>query len=550
MKCLALFAVAALVISCQSESHTPPPTPSTSLASIHVDVPGPISEILPELIPTKQSVSSLEASKIELESGVVITIPEHSFVYENGTPVTEHVDLIIEDMTSLGAILQSGIRMDAKMPNGEYGAFQTAGMISIKPVQNVKIAPGKTINISFPTKNMDEDFALWKLDEASNEWVQLDDALPVSKPATQVRATSMAPASGIVNTRSINLIEDDEGNQVINFSDQEKYIEELLEKRRGWKPVKAVPFNRSAPYQFPIAFSSRWFKPTPELSNVSPLYLMSVDSASNWSLGHMSIRSAKMHRGVGDYYIVSAPEKKSDTTLYAKVRWSYTREQARNRAAAYAAYAITMHRSDSTMLKLVDHILAEIENLEFRDEEYLALRKQCENYISTTPTIEQPERETYLLHLIIFRASYKDVVDDRIMNEVNQKIMSATAQNGSSRNIDISTFGVYNCDKFYSEPTLRFALNFNTGTGSKFLRLKLVDIESRAIIDLSYNFGQPGNTYSLSLETEFVIIGTDDVNTYLGKVNTANLSTSRPNEVLMVNLENEAELQKVLADLG
>lgn len=559
MKYLALSAVAALVISCQNESHTPPPVPSTTLASVQVDVPGPISEMLPDLIPTEQNVSAVEATTIELESGVVISIPEHSFVHQDGTPVTEHVDLLIEDMTSLGAIMKSGIRMDAKMPNGEYGTFQTAGMISINPVQDVRIAPGKSIGIKFPTKNTDEDFDFWKLDEQTNEWVRIEKSTTVNAQTTQVvQTTSLAPTNTVAGVSFASpfmskLYDVDKTNWVPTFTNQGEYASKLLDMRKGWLLPEPMALNRGNPLQSLRPFRNRKFKPLPELSAVSPLYFVAVDSLNKWNLDQIKVNTAQMLRGSGDYYVIYGLTNESDSAIAAKVRWSYTRMQGMRRKAAYKAYTITLRRADSTILEMIDLIEREYETGEFDDELYLTLRRQCELYIERTPTIEQRERSSYLYSLIRQRAnlvnSYQEFVSTRRGIEKVDEVLSSNSQD-AFRDVSISSFGVYNCDRFWRVPANDFAVSFNTDSERSSMSIYLIDINDRAIVNLGLSWSGEPQKVRLQTKRDFVVMGIDNGSVFVGKLNTIDFTSSGTNEVELISTKNEAELEKILSDLG
>lgn len=123
--------------------------------------------------------------KITLESGTTIDIQKGSL--ESSKPV----EIQVREFRDKASACVAGIPMDY----GKNNAFESAGMIEIRGVQDDKVVdinPEKPIEISLKTTQDPTDFAFWKLDEKSGEWKNH----PVKKIMAQKKAENAAVASG------------------------------------------------------------------------------------------------------------------------------------------------------------------------------------------------------------------------------------------------------------------------------------------------------------------------------------------------------------------
>jgi hypothetical protein len=110
--------------------------------------------------------------KIIHHTGSEIEIPEHSFVKEDGTPVTGEVEIQYREFHDQIDIFFSGIPMEYDSAGIKYN-FESAGMMEIYAYQNgekLKIAPNKELNVSMTSYNPDAKFNLYYLDEEAKKW--------------------------------------------------------------------------------------------------------------------------------------------------------------------------------------------------------------------------------------------------------------------------------------------------------------------------------------------------------------------------------------------
>lgn len=130
-------------------------------------------------VPYEQfQVASNEAKTIELNSGTTLNIPANAFVYEDGTPVTEAVEISFREFHSAPEIIVSGIPMSVETENGKEW-MQTAGMFEIQG----KVASGKTVQINDEKEvtidlhsEVEGDYDYWALNPETNNWEDIGDS--------------------------------------------------------------------------------------------------------------------------------------------------------------------------------------------------------------------------------------------------------------------------------------------------------------------------------------------------------------------------------------
>jgi hypothetical protein len=117
-------------------------------------------------------VNADAGGKIIHHTGSEITIPENSFVKEDGTPVNGEVEIQYREFHDQTDIFFSGIPMEYDSAGVKYN-FESAGMMEILGFQNgekLKLAPEKTLAIKMTSYNPSSKFNIYYLDEALKNW--------------------------------------------------------------------------------------------------------------------------------------------------------------------------------------------------------------------------------------------------------------------------------------------------------------------------------------------------------------------------------------------
>jgi hypothetical protein len=102
---------------------------------------------------------------LSLKGGAVIAIPQYAFNTESDATITIKARVFRDKSEAYGA----GIPMDY----GKHHAFESAGMIEIRGIQNgkeVKLKADKEIEITLGLHKSPEDFDFYMLDEAKGDW--------------------------------------------------------------------------------------------------------------------------------------------------------------------------------------------------------------------------------------------------------------------------------------------------------------------------------------------------------------------------------------------
>ncbi|HOZ87265.1 MAG TPA: hypothetical protein PL029_05875, partial [Bacteroidia bacterium] len=138
-------------------------------------------------------VNNAKGGSITHPSTSKISIPENSFVDQQGKDVIGDVTIEYREFHDIGDIVASGIPMAYDSAGTHYN-LESAGMFDIKGSQNgepVFIKPEKNIEVQLASSNTDNRFNQYYLDTAAGNWqyLQKDNATPVS---TQSKKTSTA----------------------------------------------------------------------------------------------------------------------------------------------------------------------------------------------------------------------------------------------------------------------------------------------------------------------------------------------------------------------
>lgn len=183
-----LFVIAALILGSCNQTNTP--SISDFIPPL-VDLP-----LKQEVIPfTYYTIDPDQGGSFKTERGTKVSFPASAFTYEDGSQVTEPVNIQFREYHSASEILLSGICMTAKNENGETFPFESAGMFDINGTcgdKKIKIAEGKTAQIQLANSKPDADFNFYKL--AENGWSELQKNLPAmeQKPSAETKKQAEA----------------------------------------------------------------------------------------------------------------------------------------------------------------------------------------------------------------------------------------------------------------------------------------------------------------------------------------------------------------------
>ncbi len=138
-----------------------------------------------ELPVSRFTASAVKASTLQLDNGGSIEIPSGAFVFADGTPVNETVDIVYREFHSPAEIIASGIPMRILTEEGRDAWMQTAGMFRIEGSvkgQPVFIAPEKTLTVTMASE-VDGVYDFWRFDAEQGNWDNLGAGSPSPNPA-------------------------------------------------------------------------------------------------------------------------------------------------------------------------------------------------------------------------------------------------------------------------------------------------------------------------------------------------------------------------------
>ena len=116
------------------------------------------------------------AQTLNTKKGSTIIVPSNAFVYEDGSPVQEKVQLDFEEYHTLGEIMTSGIPMKYKNGTQEED-FQSAGMFKIEGKttdgKQVFIAGEAELTVELVSYQEGDDYDFYSLNESEAQWTKL-----------------------------------------------------------------------------------------------------------------------------------------------------------------------------------------------------------------------------------------------------------------------------------------------------------------------------------------------------------------------------------------
>ncbi|MFN0030535.1 MAG: hypothetical protein ACKVOR_00100, partial [Flavobacteriales bacterium] len=122
-----------------------------------------------------------------------IHVPANAFVYENGSPVTGHVEIKFREYTNSAEIAFSQLPM-TYMQNGEELRMSSSGMFQLTGSaagQAVQIAPGQNLTIDYELAQLNPDLAFFYLDPADGQWQMMREIQPEKMTETNDHAVKV-----------------------------------------------------------------------------------------------------------------------------------------------------------------------------------------------------------------------------------------------------------------------------------------------------------------------------------------------------------------------
>ena len=117
-----------------------------------------------------------QEQRFTTKKGSNITVPSNAFVYEDGSPVNEKVQIDFEEYHSLAEIMVSGIPMKYKNGTQEED-FQSAGMFKVEGKttegKKVFIAGEKELTVELVSYQEGDDYDFYAFNESEAQWNKL-----------------------------------------------------------------------------------------------------------------------------------------------------------------------------------------------------------------------------------------------------------------------------------------------------------------------------------------------------------------------------------------
>ncbi|MGQ0826819.1 MAG: hypothetical protein ACT4ON_00335 [Bacteroidota bacterium] len=124
---------------------------------------------------TIYKVNAEKGAELDFKTGSKMSIPKNAFADDNGKPLKGEVELRYREFHDAVDFFVAGIPMTYDSAGTRYH-FESAGMIEMLAYQNgkqVKMAPGKSVNIELASNYRGTEYNLYELDTLQNNWACL-----------------------------------------------------------------------------------------------------------------------------------------------------------------------------------------------------------------------------------------------------------------------------------------------------------------------------------------------------------------------------------------
>src|SRR6185436_13717605 len=357
-------------------------------------------------------VSTDKDTIINYKSGTSIKIPANIFVDKKGKPVSGNVKINYREFHDAFDFFMSGIPMTYDSGGVQY-VFESAGMMQVNGFQNgapVFIKDGKTIDISFASQYMGNEYNLYELDTVIGKWILRGK----DSVATASYSGDSIPDS---DTSLVNPAE--------SITAKLTLIEEEISKIENRKPITPKIAAKGRP-QFTLDVSSEEFPEIAVYQNV--LFEVGREnknfSEDSYKQVYENIKLQPYHTG----------ESYRITLTKGKEKFSYI------------VYPVFEGKNYDEALK------------EFKIKSELYEKKYAERIAEEKKKKEELEQE-----MKRYEAGLK------YYEEQNAKYLKASQSLSLVyRSFSINSFGYWNCDRPYEAPTVNTVVaSFTYGDGKK-----------------------------------------------------------------------------------
>ena len=381
------------------------------------------------------NINTTKEETINLPSGTIITIPKGSLILNSNET---KIEIKVREFNSKSESFIAGIPMDEK-----EGAFESAGMIEIRAVNNekdVKINPSKPLKVNLNLTKNPENFQFWKLNEDKNKWV------------THKAIYSNANATNKEQSQT-NSIEINKNNLLKSIENTNSEIEKNKSGLVILKSPERIDFHLPIKenQRFDLDFDTKEF---PELEKFK-----------------------------GMEFEVSS--KKAYDKSFTKKTWNDV-SLLKEKETYFAVFSAKKDKFKIEVRPVLNGQKKEIAEKEFK--------KMYDSYSETKLQLVQNEKE-----LLIKKKEQQEKYDQLIksLNAQNQTNRSTildseiaiTSLPKFKADFSVSEFGVYNCDKVNSYPT-----SFKEEVHFSFFNNQPVEIISAFIFnekkDIRYSYGR------------------------------------------------------------
>ena len=381
------------------------------------------------------NINITKEETINLPSGTIITIPKGSLILNSNET---KIEIKVREFNSKSESFIAGIPMDMK-----EGAFESAGMIEIRGVQNekdVKINPLKPIKVNLNLTKNPEDFQFWKLNEDKDKWVT---------------------HSAIYSSENLNNKEQSQSKLIeINKNNLLKSIENTnseIEKTKSGLVILKSP--ERIDFHLPISENQRF------------------------DLDFDTKEFPELEKFKGMEFEVSS--KKAYDKSFTKKTWNDV-SLIKEKETYFAIFSAKKDKFKIEVRPILNGQKKEIAEKEFK--------KMYDSYSETKLQLVQNEKE-----LLIKKKEQQEKFDQLIkslntQNQTNRNIVleaeiAITSLPKFKADFSVTEFGVYNCDKVNSYPT-----SFKEEVHFSFFNNQPIEIISAFIFnekkDIRYSYGR------------------------------------------------------------
>ncbi|NVK04645.1 MAG: hypothetical protein HWD92_07470 [Flavobacteriia bacterium] len=569
-------------ISCTSESDSPQETHGDFTRIMNepaLEITQNLSDVLSPPANSYITVQNDKGRTLEMESGLVLTVPKNAFLNPDGSLYEGEVTLKVKDMTQLREIVESGIRMDAKNENGEYEPFASAGMFSVLPLENVSINPEAPIAVEIPVTD-DQEYPLWQLDTLENEWNQV-------QPRTEVVTTTETEDSEVASI-SLNVdcyLGEEEntiyfnGNNTTNqlrsnsfrrqnigvklegltYRDGESVYALSLNEHdlpsengfnvqyftmagdlllyrphsfaatcAGWEAPMIVPASSIPGKSYPVSLHEQTAY-VPEFKGMANLHFKPYSERDGFILEGANLSNVSLRKGEGPFYDLYIFDGRYDKS-HRKARVVPVYHNEINSLITRAnERTVAIVKADSAANVLVNHIACEYLNNAQNTVRFDELES---NYINLIDGLD------YGTAFLVFKQWRLRILEEQTGRSTTQALMvpsSPLSKEVTMRFLEITEFGYYNCDRFYRVPSIQSFITFSTQQDSvaptiSFLRL--IDEGENAVID--FNVTMEKEYYNLGINRDYKFLAmSQDNELFYGKFTSPEARGERRVELIL-----------------